>query len=147
MNAHDCLDYNLLNSAAEQPFQGGFGIEFYPSLFDKAAYLFFAIAGGHIFNNGNKRTAVLALDQFLHANGVYLMLSNEEIKDLAVLTASYHERHEVQAVTVERIRDAIASNSVEFRKIRLLHPKLYRRLHYIKNLLRKYDCVTAYPSD
>jgi hypothetical protein len=32
----DCIDLNLLESAAEQPFQAGFGQEFYPTIFDKA---------------------------------------------------------------------------------------------------------------
>jgi prophage maintenance system killer protein len=69
VHPHDCLDRNLLESAAEQPFQGGFGVDyFYPTIYDKAACLFFSIAGGHIFGNGNKRTGVLALDQFLWAN-------------------------------------------------------------------------------
>jgi death on curing protein len=54
-----------LESAAEQPFQAGFGVEFYPTIYDKASCLFFSIAGGHIFSNGNKRASVLALDQFL----------------------------------------------------------------------------------
>jgi death-on-curing protein len=73
---HDCLDQNLLASAAVQPFQSGFGMDFYPTVSDKAACLFFSLAGGHIFSNGNKRTAVLALDQFLIANSIYLVLSN-----------------------------------------------------------------------
>jgi prophage maintenance system killer protein len=60
--SYDCLDLNLLESATEQPFQAGFDVEFYPTIYDKAACLFFSIAGGHIFTNGNKRTAVLALN-------------------------------------------------------------------------------------
>jgi hypothetical protein len=40
-------------TAAAQPFQGGYGVEyFYPTLHDKAACLFFSLAGGHIFGNG-----------------------------------------------------------------------------------------------
>ena len=39
----DCLDLNLLQSAAEQPFQAGFGMEFYPTIYDKAACLFFSV--------------------------------------------------------------------------------------------------------
>ena len=45
------LNENLLESAAEQPFQGGFGVDYYPTIYDKAACLFFSIAGGHIFYN------------------------------------------------------------------------------------------------
>ena len=141
---HDCLDENLLASAAVQPFQGGFGREFYPTISDKAACLFFSLAGGHIFSNGNKRTAVLALDQFLNANSIYLVLSNNEIRKLAEETASYHERNETQEFAMDRIREAIAENIIEFRYLRRADMSLYRRMLRLKNSIIKHGCVTPF---
>jgi prophage maintenance system killer protein len=60
-----CINVNLLYSAAAQPYQHCFGCELYPTLAAKSAYLFVHIATGHIFSNGNKRTAALCLDAFL----------------------------------------------------------------------------------
>jgi death-on-curing protein len=97
VHENEVIERNLLESAVEQPFQGGYGQDFYPTIYDKAACLFFSIAGGHIFTNGNKRTAVLALDQFLLANSVYLLVPNLEMEQLAKDTASYRARGEDQS--------------------------------------------------
>lgn len=134
----DPLDRNLLESAAEQPFQGGFGIDYYPTIYDKAACLFFSLAGGHIFYNGNKRTAVLVLDQFLMANSIYLLLSNADIKKLAEDTAKRGELHEDHKIVRDRIATSIRDNSVEFRKLRKTHPAFYRYLHKMKRLARDF---------
>ena len=132
---NDVLDRNLLESAVEQPFSGVFGEEFYPTIYDKAACLFFSIAGGHIFSNGNKRTGVLALDQFLLANSVYLLLSNDVIEQLAKRTASYRERNEDHKLVKQHISTVIARESTEFRALRKLNPTAYRRyLRFKKNL-------------
>lgn len=138
VTAYDCLDLNLLESAAEQPFQAGFGDEFYPTIYDKAACLFFSIAGGHIFRNGNKRTAVLAIDQFLMANGIYLLMSNSAMERLAQDTASYRERNENHKDVMKQIAQIVTKNSFEFRAIRKSHPKQYRRFHAIKRFLRNF---------
>jgi death-on-curing family protein len=132
---NDVLDRNLLESAVQQPFQGGFGQDFYPTIYDKAACLFFSIAGGHIFSNGNKRTGVLALDQFLLANSVYLLLSNEDMEQLAKRTASHRERKEDHKQVKQHISDVITAESIEFRALRKLNVTAYRRnLRFKKNL-------------
>ena len=135
----DCLDLNLLESASQQPFQGGFGVdEFYPTVYEKAACLFFSIAGGHIFSNGNKRTAVLALDQFLIANGIYLILSNEEMRRLAEATASHGERNEADADVMAQIAKVIRGNALPFAIVKRAPggKKTYAQLVRSKRLIR-----------
>jgi death-on-curing protein len=141
--ARDVLDQNLLASSAVQPFQNVFGQDLYPTIADKAACLFFSLAGGHIFGNGNKRTAVIALDQFLIANKIYLVLSNDEVKELAEATASYHERNETQEFAMNRIRSAIAENLIEFRLLRSRH-RLYRRMLGVRKALIENHCVSEF---
>lgn len=133
---HDVRDRNLLESAPQQPFQAAFGVEFYPTIYDKAACLFFSICTGHIFTNGNKRTAVLALDQFLLANEVYLTLSNEQIKDLAEDTAKYNIRREDQRDVRSRISALIRDNSIPFRTVFRTSATANRRLHRVKRKIR-----------
>jgi death-on-curing family protein len=135
---NEVLDRNLLESAVQQPFQGGFGHDFYPTIYDEAACLCFSIAGGHIFCNGNKRTAVLALDQFLIANSVYLLLSNEDMEQLAKRTASYRERNEHHQQVKQHISEVIAAESTEFKALRRSNMTAYRRFLRLKKSTREF---------
>ncbi|WP_433975389.1 type II toxin-antitoxin system death-on-curing family toxin [Tunturiibacter lichenicola] len=132
----NCLNLNLLHSAASQPYQECFGRELYPTLAAKAAYLFMHLASGHIFGNGNKRTAALCLDQFLLANSTYLTLSNDEVHDLAQDVASFGERGEKFADVLTRTTALIEKNLVPLSVFRLRSPKYYRLLHQTKNIIR-----------
>jgi prophage maintenance system killer protein len=130
------LDLNLLESSAEQPFQAGFGMDFYPTIYDKAACLFFSIAGGHIFTNGNKRTGVLALDQFLSANSIYLVLSNRQIRNDAGKTASYRTRGENHKTVIANLSERIAENSIPFSVVRSFDAQMYRELLAVRRVIR-----------
>jgi len=131
-----CIDLNLLHSAAEQPYQYCFGQELYPTLAAKAAYLFAHIAGGHIFSNGNKRTAVLCLDTFLLANSVYLILSNEDVYKLACSVASAGERHVKFDTTMNTVRKVVEDTTVPISQIRKIDNRAYREAHRWKNWIR-----------
>jgi death-on-curing protein len=133
-----CLDTNLLWSAEEQPYQECFGRELYPSLAAKAAYLFCHLASGHVFSNGNKRTAAISLDQFLLANSVYLTLSNEQVHDLAQDVASAGERGEKFADMLPRITALIEENVIPLRAFRGIDMRSYRSLHRSKWNIRNY---------
>ncbi len=61
-------DINLLNSAVRRPSLSLFGEPQFPTLVDKAAALLESLAYHHLFADGNKRTAALALSQFLALN-------------------------------------------------------------------------------
>jgi death-on-curing family protein len=135
----DCIDLNLLESAAEQPFQAGFGVEFYPTIYDKAACLFFSIAGGHIFSNGNKRTAVLALDQFLAVNSIYLAFSNKQMETTAEKTASFRERNEDHKAVKASLSRRIHTNSVPFSAIHALEARWYRELLAFRKTIREHE--------
>jgi death-on-curing protein len=132
----DCIDLNLLESAAEQPFQAGFGQEFYPTIFDKAACLFFSIAGGHIFSNGNKRTAVLALDQFLVANSIYLLLSNKQMRNDAEKTASYRTRGESHEFVKRRLTKRFRENSVPFKMVKAFDKGMYKDIVESRQIIK-----------
>ena len=121
----DCINLNLLESSAKQPFQSAFGEDAYPTIFDKAACLFHSIIANHCFHNGNKRTGVLALDQFLYANGFVLALSNVEMYKLAVRTASYRARGTSPEDMLRTISKLIEENSVPFSALRKAQAKFY----------------------
>jgi death-on-curing family protein len=131
-----CLNINLLHSAAQQPYQECFGREMYPTLAAKAAYLFIHIASGHIFSNGNKRTAALCLDTFLLVNSQYLTLSNKEVHDIAQAVASFGERGESFSEVLKETTELISKNMVPLSVFRKLNPRVYRSLHRQKREFR-----------
>jgi len=47
----------------------------------QAAYLAHGIAEGQFFIDGNKRTAVIAMETFLEMNGYWLTVSDDELAD------------------------------------------------------------------
>lgn len=59
--------------------------EYYPTIFDKAAYLFTTIIKGHLFSNGNKRLAFVVLIYFMELNGYEYVAPNQgfKLKDVA----------------------------------------------------------------
>lgn len=132
----ECIDRNLLASAPLQPFQSAFGVDAYPTIYDKAACLFFSIAGGHIFTNGNKRTSVLALEHFLVANAILLAIPNEEMVRLTRNTASHRSMGENPEAMKRSIASIIRENSSPFRDLGVL-TKDYIFWHKIKRQMRK----------
>ena len=59
----------LTESALAAPAASFSGVEFYPDFIDKAAVLCSRISRNHALPDGNKRTALLALVEFVERNG------------------------------------------------------------------------------
>lgn len=51
---------------------------YYPSFYDKAAYLICSIAGAQHFSNGNKRLSIVVLMKFLGLNETLILLNKHE---------------------------------------------------------------------
>lgn len=86
-------DRRKIESAAYRPFQTAFQQDIFPSLNEKAAALFHGIIADHVFENGCKRAGVIAADLFLTANHKFLSLSQKEMYELAIETASHNQRN------------------------------------------------------
>lgn len=114
VSASEFRSIELLESAVSRPFQSVCGQDAYPTLFEKAVALFHALNADHIFWNGNKRTAVLALDHFLIANELFLAAGNDEMYDLAEKTASYKARRLSQDESMDEIRLTVGERIVTF---------------------------------
>lgn len=83
-----------LDIVTEQPKQVLFGHELYPNIWLKAAFILQKITKKHIFNDGNKRTALIATAFFLKINGYELSLPRKESLDfiLTITTNPDDER-------------------------------------------------------
>jgi death-on-curing protein len=131
-------DRSLVESAANRPFQSAFEQDAYPTVIEKAAALFHSLIANHCFHNGNKRTAVIALDSFLLANGIVLIWSSTDTYELARMVASYRERGESHEEILREIAKAIEQNVdslLELRQypsLRALHLALVRNRRYIR---------------
>ncbi|RXK17511.1 type II toxin-antitoxin system death-on-curing family toxin [Macrococcus sp. DPC7161] len=77
-----------LHMTVESQKQDVFGMELYPTLELKAANLYRNIVMKHIFYNGNKRTAFMALNVFLRKNGKRLVVDQMEAVEFTVKIAT-----------------------------------------------------------
>ena len=91
INPSEYRNNGFIDSAAARPFQTAFGAEVYPSLQQKAAALFHSLVCNHCFINGNKRTAVIALDMFLAINMHLLVMASDEVYEMAKDTAKANQ--------------------------------------------------------
>ena len=81
-------DNNLLISALQAPKASFDGKEMYPSIYEKAAVYLYHIAKNHPFNDGNKRTAYVAVLAFLRANRTTIKFKATELEQLVVDVAN-----------------------------------------------------------
>ena len=78
-----------LATALAVPQQSMFGDDLYPDLPAKAAALFDALVNGHCFSDGNKRTALLAMIEFLARNGLrFVAVDDDALYDWVLVAAT-----------------------------------------------------------
>ena len=133
-------DRALIESAAGRPFQTAFGSDVWPSISEKAAALFHSLACNHCFFNGNKRTAVIALDLFLVMNGHILTMTSEVYKLFKATAKANHEGIPLSTV-MEDLRSRIEESAVSMRVLdglvdrgELNTDKLRRVLQHVSRL-------------
>ena len=80
-------DYNLLDSALENPFQSFGGEELYPTLQAKAARLGYGLIKNHSMIDGNKRIGTHAMLVFLAINGIELDYTQKELYETILAIA------------------------------------------------------------
>ena len=85
---------NLLESAIEAPYQTFDGKELFPTKIEKAARLGYGLISNHPFIDGNKRIGVYIMLSFLEVNGIHMEFTDQEIKDIALSTASGNMKYE-----------------------------------------------------
>lgn len=77
-------DLGALRSAAALPFQLSFGLELYPTIFEKTAVYARSIIMNHPFVDGNKRTGMNTSITFLQLNDYRFTGPRGSIEDFAV---------------------------------------------------------------
>ncbi len=139
---------DLLESATGRPFHSAFGEDAYPTVIEKAVALFHSLIANHPFHNGNKRTAVLALDHFLLANGYFLILSNHTMFELAARTAAYRERGLSHEKSIMEIHERLQKRIIPLRFLRTkLNMRLYRESTRMRLRIRRHRFTQLLPAN
>ena len=77
--AYGLRDLGYLESALHQPQQTFEGKDLYPTIYEKAATLGYALIMNHPFVDGNKRIGLVAIEFFLELNGQTLNSTEDDI--------------------------------------------------------------------
>lgn len=88
------LKEGILGSAVYRQYTSGGGVYKYTTIEAVAANLFYGIALGHAFENGNKRTALLSMLALLEKNRTYLInTSEDDLYEMARSVAANEDRN------------------------------------------------------
>lgn len=145
---YEIINLGLLESSVAQPFQSAFGEDAYPTIQNKGATLFHSLIANHCFQNGNKRTGVLALDQFILANEYVLTIPNDDMYDLARLTASYREQSKSPKEMLALLGSWIELTLVPFERLKTTQSRFHEQCarwakDIRENPLNAKDAITA----
>ncbi|WP_425057938.1 hypothetical protein SCACP_25090 [Sporomusa carbonis] len=88
-----------------------FGVDRYPSLFEKAAMLLYFLAKGHCFPDGNKRVAILAAIVLLDINGYETTFTNDEGYEMTMEVASSNISEENREQYIRWLANWLEKNS------------------------------------
>jgi death on curing protein len=81
------LQQDRLEAAVNAPRAAFGGLEMHADPIAKATALFFSLAHGHAFNDGNKRTALACLNLVLELNGWTILATDVELEELTLAVA------------------------------------------------------------
>lgn len=104
MEEHDDEDQagvkfeDKFEAMAARPHTKYFGSELYRTNFQKICCYYHSISRGHIFHNGNKRTALATFLVLLEINGLVLNVDDMFLEDFTVKIAHEEKYRDDQAV-------------------------------------------------
>lgn len=88
----------IIDSALASPAASFGGVERYPDLQSKAAVLAYSLAKSQACLDGNKRIALILLNEFLAINGSSLEMSNQGAADMIVYAAESDPNYRDQVI-------------------------------------------------
>ena len=133
----------MLESAAWRPFQTALGTDVYGTILKKAAALFHSLVANHPFQNGNKRTAVLATHSFLLANEHLLFLTPDEMRQLAESAASYRQKNQSHDDILRVIETQLGASLISFELLK--NEEALEDIY--QNALDAFGTIRAHPSN
>lgn len=117
VSSKEYRDKGAIDSALSAPFQTFDGVPLVPDIRHRGAHLFHSLIASHPFTNGNKRTAILALEMFLRVNSHFLSAPPGEMHSLAAETACYRERGWRADQMIARIASVVVRSAIPFQEL------------------------------
>ncbi len=108
--SHGIRDEKLLDSALEQPKATFGGNYLHDTLIKMAAAYGYHLCNNHPFVDGNKRTALVAMDAFLQRNGYEITATEKETFKLMMALSSGKLSKDGLAYWLEKNTSSIMSN-------------------------------------
>ena len=105
------IDRNKIQSIVDKPRRVIAGQEIYTTIYEKAACLLEAFCREHIFADGNKRTAVLAMFTFLTVNDYNIVLPLSTVKYTVEVTKHLEQKPEEIEALIKDISKWIEKRS------------------------------------
>jgi death-on-curing protein len=99
-------DFGLIDAAVMRPQASAAGEDAYPSLADKASAMTESLARNHGFIDGNKRTALVCLVQFMMINGFELTTEGGDAGELVMVMLDIAEGRMSRVKIAEWISEA-----------------------------------------
>ena len=101
------IDEGTFEMLCSQPYQNVFGMELYPTIYDKAAKFVEGFATHQVFRDGNKRTGFAAMNMFLNFNGLELTMTEKEAEEfvLAIANKEIPSYEEVSKILQEKTQE------------------------------------------
>lgn len=101
-------DMVMLESAVARPQASAFGSDAYPTLTDKAAALLHSLILNHPFIDGNKRTGIISMIEFLSRNDYSVAWEKEDALEFIIEIAE--GKHAVDSIS-KWLHDRIRARS------------------------------------
>ena len=107
--SHGIKDNNAIYSCIETPLSTFDGIDLYPTVEEKIIQCYYMFCKNHCFNDGNKRISIAMLLYLLKVNGFKLNMTQQELIDLGLRTASgEYSREKIICIIKEKtVKDSL----------------------------------------
>lgn len=99
-----------LDSCLKQPCQALYGNDLYPTLYRKAAVLYYLLNRDHPFGNGNKRMSAAALAVFLFINDHLLTATSDALRDKTLWVA---QTTDSMKTVLDELEEWIKGNTID----------------------------------
>lgn len=90
-------DMAMLESAVARPQASAFASDAYPTITDKASALLHSLILNHPFVDGNKRTGIISMIEFLSRNNYSVIWEKEEALEFIIEVAE--GKHDVDSIS------------------------------------------------
>jgi death on curing protein len=133
-------DDGLIDSIVKRPDQILYGLETFPDIYLKAASIMEATIRWHAFTDGNKRTALLATETYLHLNGYVCFYPIHAVRFSVTIALTQGEEQEITNRLIQTTTDWLkkyVANRKDIRKVFQILDDLLNDMDQLKSIYER----------